>query len=59
MTQAKDMAQPKQSCKDYYIQQGRREVVEWLDVFERDCYCDISNHIPYEDWQAKLKEWGV
>ena len=46
-------------CPDCFEKRGIMKVVEWLDVFERDCYCGISNHIPYEDWQAKLKEWGI
>ena len=36
--------------------EGRREVVELLDVYENQKgYCAISNHIPY----SQLEAWGI
>ena len=38
---------------------GIKEVVEWIGIYENELgFCEISNHLSYEAWQSKLKEWG-
>ena len=36
---------------------GIKEVVEWIK--ERDCGDKSCVAITIDDWQAKLKEWGI
>ena len=56
--EAKDATQPKQSGKDYYMQKGRQEVVEWVESSQA---ITISGNSDYStgdtDWEAQKKVW--
>lgn len=42
------------------VEAGTKRVIEQVDIHENELgFCEISNHIPYADWQAKLAEWGI
>ena len=51
------LAEMTEECK----QLGRREVVEWLGGwYDVDGYSLVERLIiPWAQWQAKLKEWGI
>lgn len=39
---------------------GIKEVVEWLSIYHTDSpFCGFSIYLTEEEWQAKLKEWGI
>ena len=38
---------------------GRKQVVDWVDIYDSDGYCRISNHTPFATYQAQLKKWGI
>lgn len=57
------MNQPKKSGKQYWKEQGRKEVIAWgLETCPHDLFgegtfyykraCDLC-------WQEKIKEWGL
>ena len=46
---------------EFHIKEGRREVVEWIETHAVSLSIDqpISFDIKYNDWQDKLKDWGL
>ena len=69
--ESKDTAQPKQSCKDYYMQKGRREVVKWIEkeygyfiddglakiIIDDNGYYGRPDSIA--KYQSQKKKWGI
>ena len=40
-------------------QDGRKEVVEWVGRLEPQNEWSVIGRFTYNQWQAKLKEWGI
>ena len=48
---------PEELIAEISFKAGIKEVVEWIK--ERDCGDKSCVAITIDDWQAKLKEWGL
>jgi len=53
----------KEQSRQYWLKEGRRDVVEWIKKCQKDSYSEnlflINIMIPINNWEAQLKEWGI